>query len=207
MGQVQVVVEGMTASGKSTAVRLCSERLGLEIMQEQARDHFDLMGRFSRDRRWAFPMQLNFLTTRFAHYLIASESNNAILDRSIFGDRVYASLYYDLRFFPESQYQMYVSLFDFLLSYIKLPKLFVFTRCSLDESMRRLHRRNVASEINAGEEYWHTLHESYERLLHSLEQDRKVPSLLVVDTEKMNLVDSEKDREAFLDEARKRLGR
>ncbi|WP_029166444.1 deoxynucleoside kinase [Aminiphilus circumscriptus] len=207
MGQVQIVVEGMTASGKSTAVRLLSDALGLEIMQEQAKDHFDLMGRFSRDRRWAFPMQLNFLTTRFAHYLIASESENAILDRSIFGDRVYASLYFNLRFFPESQYQMYVSLFDFLLSYIKLPKLLVFTRCSFDETMRRLRLRNVASELGAGEEYWSTLHESYEKLLYSLEKNSKIPSLLVVDSERMNLVESEKDKEVFLNDVRNRLGR
>jgi deoxyadenosine/deoxycytidine kinase len=206
MGQVQIVVEGMTASGKSTAVRLLSNALGLKIMQEQAKDHFDLMGRFSRDRRWAFPMQLNFLTTRFAHYLIASESENAILDRSIFGDRVYASLYFTLRFFPESQYQMYVSLFDFLLSYIKLPKLLIFTRCSFDEIMRRLLLRNVANELEAGEEYWSTLYESYENLLHSLEKNPKIPSLLVVDTEKINLVDSEKDKEIFLSDVKKRLG-
>ncbi|MBQ9403747.1 MAG: deoxynucleoside kinase, partial [Synergistaceae bacterium] len=64
MGQIQIIVEGMTASGKSTIVNLLSERLGFKIMPEEFRDPNDLLGRFHHDRRWAFPMQLNFLVTR-----------------------------------------------------------------------------------------------------------------------------------------------
>ena len=67
MGQIQIIVEGMTASGKSTIVSLLSERLGFDIMPEEFRDPLDLLGRFHYDhQKWAFPMQLNILVTRFA---------------------------------------------------------------------------------------------------------------------------------------------
>ena len=99
MGQIQIIVEGMTASGKSTIVNLISERLGFKIMPEEFRDPLDLLSRFHHDTRWAFPMQLNFLVTRFAQYLCASEENDYILDRSIFGDKVYAMLYYRKGYF------------------------------------------------------------------------------------------------------------
>ncbi|MBQ3346226.1 MAG: deoxynucleoside kinase [Synergistaceae bacterium] len=161
MGQIQIIVEGMTASGKSTIVSLLSERLGFDVMPEEFRDPLDLLGRFHHDRKWAFPMQLNFLVTRFAQYLCASEKDNYILDRSIFGDKVYAMLYYKDRYFRDSQLGCYLTLYDSLLRYVKAPKLFVIVRCKFDEIMRRIHDRGRQDEIDAGEEYWRSLYDAY----------------------------------------------
>ena len=161
MGQIQIIVEGMTASGKSTIVSLLSERLGFDVMPEEFRDPLDLLGRFHHDRKWAFPMQLNFLVTRFAQYLCASEKDNYILDRSIFGDKVYAMLYYKDRYFRDSQLGCYLTLYDSLLRYVKAPKLFVIVRCNFDEIMRRIHDRGRQDEIDAGEEYWRSLYDAY----------------------------------------------
>ena len=161
MGQIQIIVEGMTASGKSTIVSLLSERLGFDVMPEEFRDPLDLLGRFHHDRKWAFPMQLNFLVTRFAQYLCASEKDNYILDRSIFGDKVYAMLYYKDRYFRDSQLGCYLTLYDSLLRYVKAPKLFVIVRCKFDEIMRRIHSRGRQDEIDAGEEYWRSLYDAY----------------------------------------------
>ena len=161
MGQIQIIVEGMTASGKSTIVSLLSERLGFDVMPEEFRDPLDLLGRFHHDRKWAFPMQLNFLVTRFAQYLCASEEDNYILDRSIFGDKVYAMLYYKDRYFRDSQLGCYLTLYDSLLRYVKAPKLFVIVRCKFDEIIRRIHERGRQDEIDAGEEYWRSLYDAY----------------------------------------------
>ncbi|MBQ9904549.1 MAG: deoxynucleoside kinase, partial [Synergistaceae bacterium] len=133
MGQIQIIVEGMTASGKSTIVNLLSQRLGFDVMPEEFRDPLDLLSRFHHDHKWAFPMQLNFLVTRFAQYLCASEKDNYILDRSVFGDKVYAMLYYRSGYFKDSQFGCYLTLYDSLLRNVKAPKLFVVVRCEFDE--------------------------------------------------------------------------
>ena len=161
MGQIQIIVEGMTASGKSTVVNLISEKLGFKVMPEEFRDPLDLLGRFHHDTRWAFPMQLNFLVTRFAQYLCASEEDNYILDRSIFGDKVYAMLYYRDGYFKDSQLGCYLTLYDSLLRYVKLPKLLVLVRCPFEEIMRRIHSRGRQDEIDVGVEYWKKLYDAY----------------------------------------------
>lgn len=161
MGQIQIIVEGMTASGKSTIVNLLSQRLGFKVMPEEFRDPHDLLSRFHHDRRWAFPMQLNFLVTRFAQYLCASEENDYILDRSIFGDKVYAMLYYKNGYFKDSQLGCYLTLYDSLLRYVKNPKLLILVRCPFDEIMRRIHSRGRQDEIDAGVEYWKSLYDAY----------------------------------------------
>lgn len=161
MGQIQIIVEGMTASGKSTVVNLLSERLGFQVMPEEFRDPLDLLSRFHHDRKWAFPMQLNFLVTRFAQYLCASEEDNYILDRSVFGDKVYAMLYYRNGYFKDSQLGCYLTLYDSLLHYVKKPKLFIIVRCEFNEIMRRIHDRGRQDEIDAGVEYWRSLYDAY----------------------------------------------
>ena len=162
MGQIQIIVEGMTASGKSTIVNLISERLGFELMPEEFRDPLDLLSRFHHDKeKWAFPMQLNFLATRFAQYLCASEEDNYILDRSIFGDKVYATLYYKDGYFRDSQFGCYLTLYDSLLRYVKKPRLFVLVHCEFNEIMCRIHNRGRQDEIDAGVEYWKNLYDAY----------------------------------------------
>lgn len=151
----------MTASGKSTIVDLLSERLGFQVMPEQFRDPLDLLRRFHHDRKWAFPMQLNFLVTRFAQYLCASEEDNYILDRSIFGDKVYALMYYRDGYFRDSQLGCYLTLYDALLRYVRKPRLFIIVRCKFDEIIRRIHYRGRQDEIDAGEDYWRRLYDAY----------------------------------------------
>lgn len=171
LGQIQIIVEGMTASGKSTVVNLLSERLGFQVMPEEFRDPLDLLGRFHHNRKWAFPMQLNFLVTRFAQYLCASEEDNYILDRSVFGDKVYAMLYYRDGYFRDSQLGCYLTLYDSLLRYVMKPKLFVIVRCEFGEIMRRIHSRGRQDEIDAGESYWRNLYDAYMPFLDFLKSE------------------------------------
>ncbi|MBQ9564681.1 MAG: deoxynucleoside kinase [Synergistaceae bacterium] len=174
MGQIQIIVEGMTASGKSTIVNLLSERLGFKVMPEEFRDPLDMLERFHHDRKWAFPMQLNFLVTRFAQYLCASEEKDYILDRSVFGDKVYANLYYRQGYFKDSQFGCYLTLYDSLLRYTRPPRLLILVRCPFDEILRRIRSRGRQDEIDAGDDYWRLLYEAYVPFMDFVKQEMDI---------------------------------
>lgn len=202
MGQIQIIVEGMTASGKSTVVKLLSERLGFDVMPEEFRDQHDLLSRFHHDRRWAFPMQLNFLVTRFAQYLCASEEEKYIMDRSIFGDKVYASLYYKQGYFKDSQFGCYLTLYDSLLKYTKAPRLLILVHCPFDEIMRRIHERGREDEIAAGEEYWRALYGAYAPFIDFVKMEMDIPNFLVLDLSDPNFIRTPERVEHFLNEVK-----
>ena len=202
MGQIQIIVEGMTASGKSTVVDLLSERLGFDVMPEEFRDQHDLLSRFHHDRGWAFPMQLNFLVTRFAQYLCASEKDNYILDRSIFGDKVYATLYYKQGYFRDSQFGCYLTLYDSLLKYTKAPRLLVLVHCPFEEIMRRIHARGREDEIAAGEEYWRALYNAYAPFIDFVKMEMDIPNFLVLDLSDPSFIHTPERVEHFLGEVR-----
>ena len=203
MGQIQIIVEGMTASGKSTIVDLISKRLGFKVMPEEFRDPLDLLSRFHNDRRWAFPMQLNFLVTRFAQYLCASEENDYILDRSVFGDKVYAMLYYKNGYFKDSQLGCYLTLYDSLLRYIKNPKLLIVVKCPFEEIMRRIYDRGRTDEIAAGEEYWRSLYEAYVPFLDFVKSEIGPVNYLELDLSDPKFIETPSMTEKFLEDVKK----
>ncbi|MCL2010088.1 MAG: deoxynucleoside kinase [Synergistaceae bacterium] len=202
MGQIQIIVEGMTASGKSTIVKLLAERLGFDVMPEEFRDQYDLLSRFHHDRRWAFPMQLNFLVTRFAQYLCASEDNKYILDRSVFGDKVYAMLYYRQGYFKDSQYGCYLTLYDTLLKYTKAPRLMILIRCPFGEIMRRIHERGREDELMAGEEYWRALYDAYVPFLEFVKSEMDIPNFLLLDLADPQFINTPSQIDRFLNDVR-----
>ena len=203
MGQIQIIVEGMTASGKSTIVDLISKRLGFKVMPEEFRDPLDLLSRFHNDRRWAFPMQLNFLVTRFAQYLCASEENDYILDRSVFGDKVYAMLYYKNGYFKDSQLGCYLTLYDSLLRYIKNPKLLIVVKCPFEEIMRRIYDRGRTDEIAAGEEYWRSLYDAYVPFLDFVKSEIGPVNYLELDLSDPKFIETPSMTEKFLEDVKK----
>ena len=202
MGQIQIIVEGMTASGKSTVVDLLAERLGFKVMPEEFRDQHDLLSRFHHDRRWAFPMQLNFLVTRFAQYLCASEENDYIMDRSIFGDKVYATLYYKQHYFTDSQFGCYLTLYDSLLRNTASPRLLILVRCPFEEILRRIRARGRQDEIDAGVEYWRLLFDAYQPFLEFVRKEMQIPNVLELDLADPAFIKTPERVERFLDDVR-----
>jgi deoxyadenosine/deoxycytidine kinase len=202
MGQIQIIVEGMTASGKSTVVNLLAERLGFDVMPEEFRDQYDLLSRFHHERRWAFPMQLNFLVTRFAQYLCASEDDKYILDRSIFGDKVYAMLYYKQGYFKDSQFGCYLTLYDTLLKYTKAPRLLVLIRCPFEEIMRRIYARGRDDELIAGENYWRALYDAYVPFLDFVKSEMEIPNCLILDLADPQFIYTPSRVDRFIDDVK-----
>ena len=205
MGRVRIVVEGMTASGKSTVVDLLAERLGLKVMPEEFRDQYDLLRRFHHERRWAFPMQLNCLVTRFAQYLCATEEESYVLDRSIFGDKIYATLYHRLGYFSDSQYGMYLTLYDNMIRHLVMPDLLVVLHCPFGEIMRRILLRGREDEIRAGEPYWRELYNAYSHFLEVVRSEVATPRVIELDLSDPGFIRSPDRIDAFLADVRRML--
>lgn len=189
MGQVQVVVDGMTGSGKTTITNILPEKLNLRVMPEEFRDAYDLLNKFSQDKKWCFPMQLNFLVTRYLQYKVASEANDYILDRSIFSDPVYAQLYYKRGYLNEEEYNQYLSLYNTLTSNLTEPKCLLLLNCSFTEIMDRIYKRDREDELRLGEDYWRALYDAYQDHLNHLQ--KTFDNCIYLNTEEFDIFNEE----------------
>jgi deoxyadenosine/deoxycytidine kinase len=163
VSNVEIVVDGVTGVGKSSLVKILCEEFKLKPFNEMFEDQNRLLHKFFHDRpKWAFPMQTNFLTNRFKQYRQAMKIGNAVMDRSIYSDKIFARMYLEYGYMLPEEYAVYNNLLHTMLEHVKPPKLLVYLRVDTDEAIRRLQKRGREDEIDVEREYWDTLNRFYE---------------------------------------------
>lgn len=196
---VEIVVDGVTGVGKTSLVRIISEEFGLSPFNEMFDDENRLLHKFFYDRpKWAFPMQTNFLTNRFKQYRKAMQTGQAVMDRSIYSDRIFARMYLEYGYLSHEEYDVYNNLLNALLEQVQPPKLLVYLRVNTDEAIRRIHRRGRPDELEVEREYWDHLNQFYERNYH----DFSLGKLLVLQVDNLDYVHRPEDRQYMVDQIR-----
>jgi deoxyadenosine/deoxycytidine kinase len=198
---VEVVVDGVTGVGKSSLVRIVSEEFGLKPFSEMFEDENRLLNKFFHDRaKWAFPMQTNFLTNRFKQYCQAMRVGQAVMDRSIYSDRIFARMYLEYGYLKPEEYAVYNNLLETMLEHVVPPKLLVYLKVDTDEAIRRIHKRGRPDEVEVEREYWDHLNQFYE----SNYRDYSLGGeLLVIRVDKLDYVHRPEDRAFMVNEIRK----
>lgn len=197
-----MVIDGMTGVGKSSLVKIASGKFRLEPYEEIFLDENKLLHKFFRDReKWAFPMQINFLTNRFRQYKEASKISKVVMDRSIYSDDIFARMYLELGYLKTEEYNVYHSLLQCLLEELSPPSLMVFLKVEAEEAVRRINARGRAEELEVEKSYWLQLHNFYNEH-YSRYQEGK---LLTLDVTDLDFVNNERDRSYILNEIEKAL--
>lgn len=192
---VRVVVDGMTGVGKTSLMELMVEEFAFRPFIEIFRDENDLLGKYYNEgRRWCFPMQLSFLNNRYTQYKEACQLGNAIMDRSIYSDPIFASLYHKTGDMEPEEYFVYKSVFGTLVDSLEPPELVVYLEVSVDEAIRRIQLRGREDELKMPLSYWRNLHEVYTEYYNNY----RLAPLLRINVEKMDFVNNREDRQIIL---------
>lgn len=155
-----IVVDGVVGVGKSTLMNILAQR-GLKEFAEPVVDN-PILEKFYYDRaRYAFPLQVFFLNKRFKHIKEASLINNCVLDRSIYGDVIFAKMLCDKGEMSIEEYELYKELLENMLEHVQAPKLMIYLEASVDEAMRRIEKRGRDYEQVVERAYWEELNSEY----------------------------------------------
>ncbi len=200
--QVEIVVDGVTGVGKSSLVKIICEEMKLKPFSETFEDENRLLHNFFYDReKWAFAMQINFLTNRFKQYQQAMKVGRAVMDRSIFSDRIFALMYLKQSYLGPEEYAVYNNLLRTLLEHVNPPKLMVYLQVSTDEAIRRIHKRGRPDEVQVEREYWDMLNQFYQKNY----RDFDLGQLLVLQVDKLDYVHKPEDRQYIMGEIRQAI--
>ena len=145
-------IEGVVGCGKSTLSEKIGKALDIPVFYElQNQTTMNLLEEFYKDKkRWAFALQIHFL-------------NERILDRSIFGDKIFAEMLNEDGYMTDDEYETYKSLLNNMSQHIDEPNLLLYIDCDLETAMKRIQIRGREMEQSVDEIYWQRLNDKYQK--------------------------------------------
>jgi deoxyadenosine/deoxycytidine kinase len=186
-----VAVAGNIGAGKSSLTRLLSEHFGWTPYFESVEDNPYLSDFYADMKRWAFHLQVYFLSNRFrSHKSITEGPSSVILDRAIYEDaEIFARNLFEIGKMDRRDYENYVSLYGVMTEYLRAPDLLIYLRANVDTLVHQIALRGRDFEKSISREYLQQLNTHYE---HWITRYRRGP-LLVVESDHLDFVNQPED--------------
>lgn len=165
-----IVIDGIIGAGKSTVGHFLSDMLNVPIFEELKDDGSDTLAQrmlnlFYEDQsRWSAIIQVMFLNDRFKDLKkIEDGGNYAILDRSIYGDEIFAKTIHERGQMSEDEFTIYRDLLHNMLQHIRPPHVLIYIDVTVDTAMARINKRGRSTEGDLiPRDYMEDLRRNYE---------------------------------------------
>lgn len=168
---MSIVVDGIIGAGKTTVARMISDHLNIPMFEELKNDDTEdslehrMLNRFYADQdRWSAIIQVMFLNERFRDLKeIENSGKEAILDRSIYGDEIFAKTINKRGSMADDELRIYQELLHNMLQHINPPKLLIYLDVSVDTALDRIKQRSRGTEAEMiPRDYMEDLRDTYE---------------------------------------------
>ncbi len=192
-----IVVEGPIGVGKTSLARRLAKEFGSELLLEGA-DENPFLERFYRNpREGALPTQLFFLFQR-ARQMQALRQGDMfqpvrVADFLMEKDRLFARLNLD-----DEEFKLYEQVYSSLTLDAPVPDLVIYLQAPVSVLKKRIRKRGIAHEQSMQADYLERLSDAYTHFFHQYANS----PLLIVNATEIDLVNSQRDYEALLEQLR-----
>jgi len=190
-----IVVEGPIGVGKTSLARRLAESFSSELLLEGAADN-PFLDRFYRNpRAAAMQTQLFFLLQRTQQMQELRQADMfepvRVSDFLMDKDRLFAKLTLD-----QEEFKLYEQVYSHLTIDVPKPDLVIYLQAPVDVLLKRIGKRGIVYERAMEPNYLKSLCDAYTRFFHYYDES----PLLIVNAAEINLVDSDSDYQALLEQ-------
>ena len=184
-----LVIEGVVGVGKSSLMNILAEE-GYVAFEEPVVDN-PVLDKFYYDRsRYSFPLQVFFLNKRFEHIKKAKDVSKAVMDRSIYGDAIFARMLNLANEMSDEEFAIYAELLENMLQHVQRPKLMVYLEVGVDVAMERINKRGRDYELIVESDYWQKLNSEYSKYFN----DYSLSPILKINVDALDFENNPQDR-------------
>lgn len=186
-----IAVAGNIGSGKSSLTRLLAKHYGLEAYFESVEDNPYLSDFYKDMKRWAFNLQVYFLSKRFRdHKMIVESNKNVIQDRSIYEDaEIFARNLFEIGQMDERDYRNYVELYKVMMEYLQPPDLLIYLDATIDTLLSQIKKRGREYEQSIPRSYLEQLDKHYKNWI----KNYTLGPLLIIPSDEVDFVHEKGD--------------
>jgi len=171
-----IVVEGNIGVGKTTLSKAIRDKYNMSLFKEISNPltQFMLDKFYVNKSRYAFLLQVHFLNERFKMIKEIFKNEGGILDRSIYGDRIFAEVLHNDGNMDEYEYKTYCSLLNNMLEHVKAPRILIYLSNDPLNSIRKIKERGIPSEQSIPLDYLQSLKNIYDKWYDEYELSPKI---------------------------------
>ncbi len=196
-----VVVDGVVGVGKTSLMKILVDEFNYKPFLEPVVDN-PILDKFYYDRkRYSFSLQIFFLNNRFRMIKEAANIGNAILDRSIYGDLIFAKMLMEKDEMSKEEYDLYIDLFENMIEHCHPPKLMIYLETNVDNAIKKINTRGRDYEKIVEREYWERLNTHYSDYFKVYNASR----ILTINVDSIDFVNNKEDKEYIINLIRKEL--
>ena len=190
-----LVLAGNIGAGKSSLVKLLSERLGFRPYYEPVAENPYLEDFYKDMRTWAFQSQLFFLSYRLrSHSELMRDPHSVVQDRSLYEDaEVFARNLHEQGTMSDRDWETYSGLYRTMAELLTAPDLVIYIRASVDTLKSRIAMRGRGFESSIPDDYLAGLNRLYDSWIEGFD----LAPVLVVPGDRLDFVAQSDDLEAI----------
>jgi deoxyadenosine/deoxycytidine kinase len=139
-----ICISGIMGSGKTTLARNLARQMGWLYLPESRNAVNFLEDLFANPRRWAFDVQVSFLSEKAIQLTDALRAGyKVIVDRSLSEDiYIFAEYFHQSGFFDRRSYSTYLEIAEYFIGELRAPDLVVYCDTARDLAKQRIKQRS-----------------------------------------------------------------
>ena len=196
-----ICIDGVVGAGKSTLGDILAKELGILLFEEPVLNN-PILDKFYYDKkRYSFSLQIFFLNKRFKMIKEANLLNGCVMDRSIYGDVIFARMLMEDGDMTSEEFELYEELLHNMLEHLAPPQLMIYLETTVDGAIEKICRRGRDYEKIVPRSYWESLNVNYENYFNSY----NLSPILRINVDDRDIKENFKDRKWFIETVKAKL--
>lgn len=162
-------ISGLIGVGKSTLTKELGKNLGYTTYFEPVKENIFLERFYKNMKKYSFPMQMYLLNKRFEqHQKMVWTKENAIQDRTIYEDVIFAKMLYEGGYMEKDVFQTYRDTFENMTHFLHRPDMILYLDVTPEIALQRIKKRSRDCETTITLEYLQALQKGYEEWIQDI---------------------------------------
>jgi len=194
-----IAIEGNIGAGKTSLATRIAHEFKAKLILEQFEDNSFLPKFYKEPDKYAFPLEMSFLASRFQQLKDKLSSRDIFKSFTIADYFIIKSLIFSRKTLAEDEYKLYTRFFNIIYNQLPKPDLLVYLYVSTSNLQYNIRKRGRPYEQKIKDDYLNKIQEGYFEFIKQQENLR----ILIMDTNKMDFVKNESDYIRIVDALKK----